>query len=77
MSEGIYNQENIDNRSVPLDGSQAEIRRRKTTKEQVQRAFSIQDDFKNRNIQTNSDESEFVNFISKFVLAPTYETNSL
>lgn len=42
-------------------------RRRKTTKEQLQDALSIQNDFKNRNIKTdpNFEEDEFTCFIGK------------
>ena len=48
--------------------TESSIRRRKTTKEQIQDALAIQNDYKNRNIVTDPDreEDEYFCFIGKY-----------
>ena len=48
--------------------TESSIRRRKTTKEQIQGALAIQNDYKNRNIVTDPDreEDEYFCFIGKY-----------
>ena len=52
----------------PSDTPADTIRRRKTTKEQIQDALAIQNDYKNRNIGTDPDreEDEYFCFIGKY-----------
>ena len=67
---GMYQQQVLQQQVVsPVTVStESSTRRRKTTKEQIQGALAIQNDYKNRNIVTDPDreEDEYFCFIGKY-----------
>lgn len=58
------------NNQFGSSASAGSVQRRKTTKEKVQSAFSIQNDFQNRNITNKPDSDEFFNFIIFMIIIP-------
>ena len=70
---GMYQQQVLQQQVVPPQqqvtvSTESSTRRRKTTKEQIQGALAIQNDYKNRNIVTDPDreEDEYFCFIGKY-----------